>query len=347
MNFRFDWPTAHGFDRPAASFKLTPEDFRVVEQLPMQTSGDGEHLWLTLRKTGQNTEWLARQLAKWAGVKSRDIGYAGLKDRHAVTEQTFSVHLPGKASPSLDTLVLPGTEIIAADRHHQKLRTGQLVGNHFVIRLKHLPQNSFDYITACWQQVVEHGVPNYFGDQRFGHEGNNVIRGVECLIGQARLPRQHRSIYLSAVRSYLFNHLLSERVTQSSWNKLLNHDFVQFTEGKTGFYCVAPEPMDIDRVSQGKASPCASLPGVSHDDFPELENREAKVLAEYQAIVSGLVDQGVKRQFRKLRTYPERSSIEFIESDVVVKFFLPAGSYATVVLSEVFDLSTGQSRVAA
>lgn len=110
-----------------------------------------------------------------------------------------------------------------------------------------------------WLKIVESGVPNYFGSQRFGIDGQNVAKGME-LLGGARFPRHLESIYLSSVRSYLFNLLLAERVKAGSWNALIPGDFAQFAEGKAGFYCQQPSVDDIERCAQGRLSPAGSLP---------------------------------------------------------------------------------------
>ncbi|MEJ2042185.1 MAG: tRNA pseudouridine(13) synthase TruD [Reinekea sp.] len=329
----FDFPVAQGI------LKSKNEDFVVTERLPEEPCGDGEHLWLTLQKNGQNTAWVARQLAKWAGVSPRDVSYAGLKDRHAVTTQTFSIHLPGKQTPSVHLIHIDGVTVIEAQRHNRKLKTGQLIGNSFSIRLRQSSALLSDLETR-WQQLAQAGVPNYFGPQRFGHGGKNTVCGMDWLLGKAKAPRQNQSIYLSAVRSYLFNHLLENRVNDGSWNHLINGDFVQFTEGKSGFYCEQPAQHDIERCAQGQLSPCASLPGLARETFEELDQRESHLLEEYIDLLEALASQKVMRQFRKLRIFPEQSGFDVIEDDPVFRFFLPAGSYATTVLGELFHFST-------
>jgi tRNA pseudouridine13 synthase len=317
----------------AGQIKTHNADFRVVERLPEVASGVGEHLWLTLAKDGQNTAWVARQLARWAGLGPRDVSYAGLKDRHGLTEQTFSLHLPGKLEPSVHLLQVDGLTVVEAKRHGRKLKTGQLVGNSFCIRLRNTDV-PLDQLARNWQILVEQGVPNYFGPQRFGHGGLNVHNGSAWLLGRAKAPRHLQSIYLSAVRSFLFNKLLAQRVLDGSWNHLIEGDFAQFTEGKAGFYCAQPEAADVERCLQAKVSPCASLPGLSKDDFPALTARESLQLAPYADLLAALEERQVARHFRKLRVFPEAAGFEVIDKDPVLSFFLPAGSFATSVLAE-------------
>ena len=333
MSFEMNWSRAHPMSLSSGQIKAHNADFRVVERLPETASGEGEHLWVRVLKDGQNTAWVARQLARWAGVGPREVSYAGLKDRHDVTEQTFSVHLPGKLEPSVRLLEVDGLTILDATRHHRKLKTGQLVGNSFRIRIRNTDV-PLAQLERNWQTLVEHGVPNYFGPQRFGHGGLNVFNGSEWLLGRAKVQRHLQSIYLSAVRSYFFNRLLAQRVQDGTWNRLIDHDFAQFTEGKAGFYCEEPEATDIDRCALGKVSPCASLPGLSKDDFPGLAARESTQLAAYGELLLALEARQVARHFRKLRVFPESAHFEVIDKDPVVSFFLPAGSFATSVLAE-------------
>jgi tRNA pseudouridine13 synthase len=332
------WFRAHDLPLSQGVLKEQNTDFIVTERLPEQPSGEGEHIWLTIEKDGQNTAWVARQLAKWAGVKPRDVSYAGLKDRHAVTRQTFSVHLPGKVSPSTHLIHIDGVKLIDAQRHSRKLKTGQLIGNHFSIRLRQVSQ-SLEAIQQNWQKVITDGVPNYFGPQRFGFAGQNVEKGVDWILGRESAPRQHQSIYLSAVRSYLFNHLLEQRVKDGTWNRLIAGDFVQFTEGKSGFYCEQPEENDHARCDSGQLSACASLPGSIKEVFSTLDQRESQQLEPYESWVQALEQKNVARQFRKLRLLPENAQFEIVEGDPVLQFFLPAGSFATTVLSELFQWS--------
>ncbi|TCS40732.1 tRNA pseudouridine(13) synthase TruD [Reinekea marinisedimentorum] len=339
MNLKFDWPRAHRFDITEGRIKQLPEDFVVIERLPEEPCGEGEHLWLKVRKTGQNTQWLAKQLARWANVKPRDVSFAGLKDRQAVTEQTFSVHLPGKTDPDFSTLNIPNVEILSATRHSRKLKTGQLIGNRFVIRIRdsQLPANLLE---QNWQQITEAGVPNYFGAQRFGMGGQNVEKGIQLLNG-ARFPRHLESLFLSSVRSYLFNLLLAERVKAGTWNTLIPGDFAQFTEGKAGFYCEHPSADDTERCVQGRLSPSGSLPGLSKDEFTALDDREGTVLESFQTVIEALHAKKVSRHFRKFRVIPEQPHFEVIDGDPVISFFLPAGCFATSVIAELCQLTEG------
>jgi tRNA pseudouridine13 synthase len=336
MTLSFEWPKALGFTQASGALKARNEDFIVLERLPETPSGEGEHLWLDIEKNGQNTAWVARQLSKWAGLKPRDVSYAGLKDRLAITRQTYSIHLPGKTAPSPHLIHIDGVKVIGHARHNRKLKTGQLVGNHFKIRIRNCDANK-DQIKTDWDRLCLTGVPNYFGPQRFGHNGQNVQTGIDWLLGRTKPQRHHQSIYLSAVRSYLFNQILAARVKDGSWNQLIHNDFAQFTEGKAGFYMKVPQEDDLTRCNAGQISPSASLIGLSKDDYPELDLRERALVTEFSDVVEALESRKVMRHFRKLRVIPENPTFEVVDNDPVFGFFLPAGSFATSVLTELID----------
>lgn len=327
-----EWPKAWGESIGSGQLKAEPADFYVEEVLPETASGEGEHLWITLEKTGQNTAWLAKQLARWAGIPPRDVSYAGLKDRHAVTRQTFSLHLPGKPDPAAP-LIMEGVQVLDVQRHGRKLRTGQLIGNHFVIRLRNW-QGDAEALAQRWQTVVEQGFPNYFGPQRFGDQGQNLSRALAWIRGEARLPRGQQSIHVSAMRSYLFNGLLAERVEQGTWNQLIPGDFLQFKEGKRGFECLEPADSEWSRLASGQLSPSASLPGEQTEVFAQLDAREAPFLAQQSEWRDALIRLRIQRSLRKLRVYPEQGQLAWLGSDPQFRFFLPAGSYATTALRE-------------
>lgn len=329
------WPRAWGEPVGSGRIKAEPADFQVTEVLPDQAEGEGEHLWLTLEKTGQNTAWLARQLARWAEVAPRAVSYAGLKDRHAVTRQTFSLHLPGRADP-VRAPDIEGVRILGQSRHRRKLKTGQLVGNDFVIRVRDFSGDA-DALAARWQRLVTAGFPNYFGAQRFGADASNLDRALAWFRGEARLPRGQAGIHLSAVRGYLFNRLLARRVAAGHWNRWLAGDFLQFREGRGGFICEQAGKDDLARLADGILSPTASLPGRIGEPLGALDEREAEWLAGEDEWLAGLERHGVERGLRKTRVFAERGELRWLDGDPLLRFFLPAGSYATAALRELLD----------
>ncbi|HET6434509.1 MAG TPA: tRNA pseudouridine(13) synthase TruD, partial [Xanthomonadaceae bacterium] len=196
-------PRAHGEPVLRAVVRSTPEDFRVEELDGFAASGSGEHLLLTIEKRGMNTVFAAQRIARWAGVPEAAIGYAGLKDRHAVTTQRFSVHLPGRDPPPLEALEGEGLRVLDATRHARKLPRGALAGNRFGLLLREV-EGEPAAIDARLRAIGARGVPNYFGEQRFGHGAGNVGKAL-AMFGGRRVRRDQRAILLSAARSELFN----------------------------------------------------------------------------------------------------------------------------------------------
>ena len=196
----------------------------VEEVLPFTPDGEGEHALLYVEKRGLNTADVTRMLARIAGVAERDIGFCGLKDKHAQTSQWFSVGLAGKPEPDWLSLDQPQVRIIVAQRHRKKLRRGVHRSNRFALRLRDLGGDR-ESLEGRLQAVSRDGVPNYFGPQRFGINGENLNRAQAWFAGTGPSPRrQKRSFYLSAARSFLFNELLAQRVSADSWQEPLAGD---------------------------------------------------------------------------------------------------------------------------
>src|SRR6202012_4287733 len=222
------WPNAYPASGPSATLKLLNENF-IVTELPLQLpSGEGEHIWLDIEKNGANTAFVAQQLADAAGVQERDVGYAGLKDRYAITRQWFSIYLPIKKgegeTPDLTLLQRPEFKVLSQSRHVKKLRPGDLLGNRFRIVLRDVTGDR-EAVAANLEAVASQGVPNYFGAQRFGHDGGNVEQGRAMLAREIRVRHpKKKGIYLSAVRSFVFNEVLALRIRQGLWGRTLPGD---------------------------------------------------------------------------------------------------------------------------
>ena len=214
----------HGAPTARGILKAEAADFVVNEDLGFEPCGEGEHIFVRVRKTGENTAWVAGLLADAAGVNRNAVTWAGLKDRHAVTEQWFGIHLPGKAEPDLSVIESDSIQILQARRHNRKLRVGYLKGNHFTLRLTGLEQA--DGLEARLQAIATQGVPNYYGEQRFGRDGNNLEAAKAMFAGKRIKDRNKRSLYLSAARSMLFNAIVSARIEQGLAHQLLAGDCV-------------------------------------------------------------------------------------------------------------------------
>jgi tRNA pseudouridine13 synthase len=329
-------PYAHGGAPLAGSLRVEPRDFEVEELLGFGPVGQGEHAFLRIEKTGANTEWVARRLAEAAGVVPAAVGYAGLKDRHAVTRQAFSVHLPGRPDPDWQALAIPGVRVLEAARHDRKIRRGAHRGNRFRIRLRDVRG---DRVRA--QAVVEaigaRGVPNYFGEQRFGREGGNLAL-AESLFAGRRLPRAQRGFALSAARSELFNAVLAARVADGSWQYGLDGE-VWMLDGSNAIF--GPEPAGDELARRAAAldiHPTGPLWGAgelrSRGSARDLELAAAEAVA---SLARGLERSGLAQERRALRIVARDLEATRDGDDLVLAFALEPGAFATVVVRELCD----------
>lgn len=308
------WPNAYPASGASATLKLLNEDF-IVTELPLQLpSGEGEHIWLDIEKNGANTAFVAQQLAKAASVQERDVGYAGLKDRYAITRQWFSIYLPKGETPDLTLLQHPEFNVLSQSRHVKKLRPGDLQGNRFRIVLRDVTGDR-DSIEANLKAAASHGVPNYFGAQRFGHEGGNVEQGRAMLAREIRVHNpKKKGIYLSAVRSFVFNEVLALRIHQGLWGKTLPGDVMDEAGRPTG-------PL----WGRGRV--------IATDQAQDLENGVAE---RHGTLCDGMEHAGLDQERRALVASPVDMSWEWPQANqLVLTFSLPAGNYATSVLNEI------------
>lgn len=339
-------PQAHGPAVLRAHMRTTPEDF-FVEELPgFEPSGSGEHLLLTVEKRGINTAFAARHIAQWAGVPEMGIGYAGLKDRHAVTRQRFSVHLPKKVAPDLATLALDNGEerlrVVEHSWHAKKLPRGALAGNRFELVLRQV-EGERDAIQARLHAIAERGVPNYFGEQRFGRDGDNVANAKAMFAGR-RVRREQRTLLLSAARSELFNRVLAARVAAQCWDSPLDGE-VWMLDGSRSVF--GPEPFDASlaqRLADFDIHPTGPLWGRGElRSAAAAAELEQATLADEDALSlrAGLEAEGLKQERRALRLRPASLEWDWPEADVLrLRFALPPGTYATVVLAELGHVQT-------
>jgi tRNA pseudouridine13 synthase len=329
-----DWPYVYG--QPAGSGKIRTlvEDFIVKENLSFEPSGEGEHIFLQIEKKGENTEYVARQLSRFANVRQRDVSYAGLKDRYAVTTQWFSVWLPGKADPDWAGFESDSMKVLHSVRHARKLKRGVLSGNSFILRIRDW-QGDQDKTILQLEQIKANGIPNYFGSQRFGNQGQNVSKALAMFDG-AKVGREQRSIYLSAVRSYLFNQILASRITQNNWNQSVSGDTYQFDLSHSCFQSEQPDPEIIRRLEAKEIHSTGVLYGRGNVDVSaEALAIEQVVIDANEALVKGLMASDVDRDRRALRVMVQDLQWQFEPTLLELCFTLPAGSYATSVLREI------------
>ncbi len=329
-------PRAHGLAVLAAQIRTTPEDFVVEELDGFEASGNGEHLLLTIEKRGMNTAFAAKRIAEWAGIPELGVSYAGLKDRHALTRQRFSVHLPKKVAPDLAALECDELRVLKQAWHARKLPRGALAGNRFELTLRDV-QGERESIEARLRALAARGVPNYFGEQRFGRGGGNVANALAMFAGR-RVQREQRTHLLSAARSELFNRVLAARVDNGSWDQALDGE-VWMLDGSRSVF--GPEPWNdtlAARLAAFDIHPSGPLWGRG-----ELR-AAADALAFEQAALStrdalalraGLEAAGLKQERRALRLRPQALAWGWPEPHGLrLRFELPAGCYATTVLAE-------------
>lgn len=330
---------AHAFGPPPAAgvLRRCPEDFVVDEVLGFHPDGEGEHVLLWVRKRGANTDWVARQLARLAGVRPADVSYAGLKDRDAVTSQWFSLRLAGAAEPDWSALAVDGVEVLEAVRHRRKLRRGALEGNRFQITVRDL-QGERGTVAARLQAMAARGVPNYFGPQRFGRGGGNLEQAEALFAGRLReRNRSRRGIYLSAARSFLFNQVLSQRVEAGNWDAVLDGEALILAGSRSFFVAETADAETARRVADNDIHPSGPLWGRGEPPVQgAVRLLEEEALAPYPLFREGLEAAGMKQERRALRLPVSGLEWGFEDDDALrLRFFLPAGAFATSVVREV------------
>lgn len=334
-------PRAHGAAVLQGRYRVEPEDFRVDELPAFEADGAGEHLLLTVTKRGMNTAHAVRRIAQWAGVQERDVGYAGLKDRHAVTTQRFSVWLPGRQDPDPADLELDGAgeslRVVEARRHSRKLSRGALAGNRFTLVLRGL-QGAREQGADRLQAIADRGVPNYFGVQRFGRGGGNLDKALAMFAGR-RVGREQRAMLLSAARSQLFNQVLARRVQDGNWASGVPDGEVWMLDGSRSVF--GPHALDAElasRLERFDLHPTGPLWGRGElRTEADAQALELDALSDPRSLRlrAGLEQAGLKQERRALRLRPGELASDWRGADVLeLRFNLPPGTYATSVLAE-------------
>lgn len=331
------FPFQHAYSAPSASalLKTIPEDFIVTETIAYSLSGEGEHVWCWVEKINQNSEWVAKQIAKFCGVTNSQMGVAGKKDKQAVTYQWMSCHLPGLKTPDFSKLNIQGVQVLKTIRHHKKLQTGGLSGNRFELNLTEVKGDK-RRIELSLNQVKQQGFANYFGEQRFGIEAENLPKASAFFKGKIRPKRHQKTMYISAARSWLFNEILSQRIAEGSWNKYQAGDAFQLA-GSQKWFVDDGDVKLIARLDELDIHPTGALFGkgnlAAKLSVAKLENT---IFAQHPIWTEGLAKLGLKQERRALRVVPHDMDWHWKNDDLQLKFSLPAGSYATMLVREIF-----------
>ena len=341
------WPRAWGEPPADALIRCRPEDFLVSEELGFELSGEGEHVFLYLQKRNLNSMELLQRLAGLSGVPERDIGLSGLKDRNAVTRQWFSVGMAGRKEPDWGALEASGeVRVLAVDRHSRKLRRGVHRANRFRLVLRNL-RGDLDALEQRLLQVRLHGAPNYFGEQRFGRNGATLQEARRWAQGgNRRLTRTRRGLYLSALRSFLFNTALAARVAAGNWNRVCDGDVCILHGTRSLFTCALADEEMQARAGAGDLHPGLPLWGKgAAPAAPGAALLRPEALVEHAALCAFLEGQGLELAWRPARLLADDFCWEFCDDGALqLDFALGAGAYATALLAEIVRYEEGVQR---
>jgi tRNA pseudouridine13 synthase len=331
-------PRAHGAPLPPAELKATPEDFHVEEQLSFEPSDSGPHWLLRVEKRTANTRWVAAQIARLAGVPAGDVGYAGLKDRHAVAVQWFSVPNRTMSAESWIDVRTAEFKVLEARANLRKLRRGALSGNRFCIRLRNVTW-SREQLDSKLDALRAHGAPNYFGPQRFGRDGYNLDRVAAWVqSGVAPRGRAERSFALSAARSLMFNAVLARRVEAGDWSQLAPGDLASLDGSGSHFPVTAVDDELRRRLGVFDVHPSGPLwgRGLPASGGQALQH-ELDVSREFAAVAELLAAEGLTQERRALRCAIRGLSAQRDASTLTLSFALGRGQFATAVLREICE----------
>lgn len=353
LNFpQMDWAYWYGKPTAQATFKQALSDFKVVEDIGFSPSGTGEHIFLLIEKTQLNTAFVAEQLAAFTGLPLRNISYAGRKDKFSISTQWFGVHCPGKKSFAWDEFDLEGVTIKSVSRHDKKLKTGALKRNTFTILLRNV--SDIPAVQARLDKIGVNGVPNYFGSQRFGEVryldaagqqctkfGGNLTLAQNLYNGKGIKNRNKRSVAISALRSWLFNTYISEKIRLDTFASLTTGD-VCILNGSNSFFTadILDEAIE-QRLENQDIVLSAPLWGAGAlASSGAAEDFEQTLANHYPGITTCLCDLGLKQERRAIHLWPEGLIHKVIdEKHIEVAFTLPKGCFATSVLREAVNFA--------
>ena len=336
-------PRARGSLAGSALIRCQPEDFKVSEQLGFELSGEGEHVFLHLQKCQLNSMELLQRVSELSGIAQRDIGMSGLKDRNAVTRQWFSVRMAGRPEPDWQELQSTGeVQVLEVGRHLRKLKRGVHRANRFTLVLREL-KGDREVLEQCLLALRAEGVPNYFGEQRFGRNGSTLEQAQRWMRSGRRASRNQRSLYFSALRAYVFNRLLAQRVEDKNWNVVLAGDVCLLNGTRSFFTCEAVNPDIQARASRGDIHPGLPLWGLAPSGVDLTgAGQWADILEQCRETCEFLEKSALDLAWRPARMLPDDFSWQFCDDDILqLDFALGAGSYATALLAEFVQYKEG------
>jgi len=333
--------------------RTNPQDFKVTELNDIELSGAGEHLWLYIEKTDSNTDWVAKQLSNVCQTPRGQVGFAGLKDRHAVTQQWFSIQLPKISGIKKIQSALPDAiTIIEHGKHSKKIKVGQLNYNQFEIIIREIncnhksndksdsENNKKQQIEKNIQNIKDNGVPNYFGPQRFGHDMGNIQKAQDWFSGSYKVKTKNlKSILISTARSHIFNTIVAQRIKEKTWDTTITGDILQLNKSHSWFTASDASTTEIvERLKVFDIHLTAAMwgedPVQSSESCAIMEKKIADTFPIYQL---GFEKFRLKQDRRAMRICPIDLKHEWIDDNLKLTFKLLPGAYATGVIREILD----------
>lgn len=329
----------YGEPQQPGQLKANFTDFIVREELGYPLTDEGEFITVKVRKTNANTLFVGEKLAEFLGFSAKQMSYAGLKDRHAVTEQWFCFHQPGQNLPDFTDFALEGVEILAVTRHQRKIRVGALAGNHFELLLRGVVQT--DDLEQRLVHIQQYGFPNYFTEQRFGRDGHNLTQALRWAAGEIQVKdRKKRSFYLSSARSEVFNLVVSERIQAQLINQVLAQDILQLAGSNSWFVANEAELDDLQRrLDSGDLLLTAPLIGDRTEQSPP---REQALLAQHHALLALMRQERMAPARRAMLARAHQFNWQYEAEGLRLRFFLEAGSYATALVRELIKVEENE-----
>lgn len=327
-----------GTPQQTGRLKAEFADFIVREELGYPLAGEGEFVAVKVRKTNANTLFVGEQLAKFVGISVKNMSYAGLKDRHAVTEQWFCLHLAGKETPDFSAFECEGVEILEVTRHNRKIRTGALEGNHFELLLRDVVET--DELKQRLNQLQEIGFPNYFTEQRFGRDGHNLTQAQRWASGEISVKdRKKRSFYLSAARSEVFNLVVSQRIADQQMQTVLLGDYLQLA-GSNSFFEVKAEDLMQSQQRLDENDVLLTAPLIGENSLQQNGNEcEEAIVAQHKNLINLMKKERMNAARRAMLCKPQDLRWQFEPEGLRLTFFLNSGSYATGLVRELITLN--------
>ena len=327
-----------GTPQQTGRLKAEFADFIVREELGYPLAGEGEFVAVKVRKTNANTLFVGEQLAKFVGISAKNMSYAGLKDRHAVTEQWFCLHLAGKETPDFSTFECEGIEILEVTRHNRKIRTRALEGNYFELLLRDVVET--DELKQRLNQLQEIGFPNYFTEQRFGRDGHNLTQAQRWASGEISVKdRKKRSFYLSAARSVVFKLVVSQRIADQQMQTVLLGDYLQLA-GSNSFFEVKAEDLMQSQQRLDENDVLLTAPLIGENSLEQNGNEcEKAIVAQHENLINLMKKERMNAARRAILCKPQDLRWQFEPEGLRLTFFLNSGSYATGLVRELITLN--------